>query len=97
MEASSNLSAAYKSRTNAPFTIVEAFPAASDGVEGRTKHLNDLRKAISSVQEQVNKALTLCMEEDKANDAAAKTSSPAVDDAAEEENYGEEVQGDDQS
>ncbi|RKU43945.1 hypothetical protein DL546_002788 [Coniochaeta pulveracea] len=44
--------------------------------------------AVAEVQNEVNRELTARMEEDKARDASAKA---GVDDAKEEENYGEEV------
>jgi hypothetical protein len=42
------------------------------------------------MQEQINKELTARMEEDKARDAEG-TKPKVVDDAKEEDNYGEEI------
>ncbi|TPX07152.1 uncharacterized protein E0L32_010953 [Thyridium curvatum] len=86
------LSATYASPANEPFAVTESLPApATTGVGDKTKYLADLKERISSVQERVNQELTARMEQDKARDAAT-SGKAAVDDAKEEENYGEEVQ-----
>lgn len=85
-------SATYTSPANEPFAVTEALPApATTSVDDKTKYLADLKERISSVQERVNQELTARMEQDKARDAAT-SGKAAVDDAKEEENYGEEVQ-----
>jgi hypothetical protein len=86
----STLSATYTSPTNAPFSITKTLPVpAADNIESRTTYLADLRKAVAGIQDEINKELTARMEEDKARDASAKVAD--VDEAKEEENYGEEV------
>lgn len=92
-----SLTGTYSSPTNAPFTTTQELQAPSSGtvnptVPDKTKYLSDLRKAVATMQDQVNKELTSRMEDDKAREAG-KNGKPLVDDAEEEENYGEEVQG----
>lgn len=91
------LGASYASPTNAPFAVSHELEAPPSGttnptVPDKTKYLNELRKATATMQEQINKELTQRMEEDKAEEAT-KNGKPAkgVDEAKEEENYGEEV------
>ncbi|KAL0940612.1 gon7 family protein [Colletotrichum truncatum] len=85
-------SAVYKSPANEPFTYSESLPAPpSSGVSDKTAYLSSLRKAINSAQESINKELTARMEEDKAREADKGGSKAAVDEALEEENYGEEA------
>ncbi|KAM3536334.1 hypothetical protein MY4038_000492 [Beauveria bassiana] len=84
------LTASYTSPTNEAFAITTPLPSSSSS--DKTSRLSALRDAIADAQDTINKELTARMEEDKARDASAA----AVDDAKEEENYGEEVQeGDD--
>jgi hypothetical protein len=84
-----SLSATYTSPTNAPFSVTKSLSSpVSNDINARTTYLASLRKAVAEVQKEVNKELTARMEEDKARDASAKAD---VDDAKEEENYGEEV------
>lgn len=92
--ASNSLTAAYASPTSDPFTISTSLPALQSppSVADKTSYLAALRTAITDAQAQINKELTSRMEEDKARDAATKNG--LVDDAKEEENYGEEVQED---
>lgn len=95
-----SLTGSYSSPTNAPFTTTQELQAPPSGivdptVPDKTKYLSDLRKAVATMQDQVNKELTQRMEEDKAKEAG-KNGKPAVDDAKEEENYGEEVQGEEE-
>lgn len=91
------LSATYKSPANQDFSYSEPVATPpSDSVENRTKYLKDLRQAVVQTQEQVNKELTARMEEDNARATAAGTPGgkpvvAGVDEAKEEENYGEEV------
>ncbi|KAF9878489.1 Gon7 family protein [Colletotrichum karsti] len=85
-------SATYTSPANEPFTHTEPIPAPpTSGVDDRTAYLNSLRKAIGTAQETINRELTARMEEDKAREAGGKNGASAVDDALEEENYGEEA------
>lgn len=85
------LSATYQSASNEPFTFSQAFPVTDAGDVGqRTSYLADLRAAVVDVQAKVNKELTARMDEDKAQDATGPKI-PDVDEAKEEENYGEEV------
>lgn len=98
------LSATYTSPTNAPFTTAHDLPAPPSGtanptVADKTAYLAALRAAVGSAQAEINKELTMRMEEDnnkKAQGEGAqndKKAKAAVDEAMEEENYGEEVQG----
>lgn len=83
-----SLTATYQSPTSEPFTISQSLPAPlSTTVADKTAYLSSLRAALATTQEQVNKELTDRMEEDKAREGG----SGKVDDAKEEENYGEEV------
>lgn len=92
--ASNSLTAAYSSPTSDPFTISTSLPALQSppSVAGKTSYLAALRTAVTDAQVHINKELTSRMEEDKARDAASKNG--LIDDAKEEENYGEEVQED---
>ncbi|KAH8903994.1 Gon7 family protein [Coniochaeta sp. PMI_546] len=84
-------SATYKSETNEPFSFSQSFPAPDPAdVEQKTNYLANLRAAVVGTQEKINKELTARMEEDKARDATG-AKIPDVDEAKEEENYGEEV------
>jgi hypothetical protein len=88
------LSATYKSPTNESFTHTTQLPAPpTTNSKDRTSYLAALRKATAEMQEKINKELTSRMEEDKAREAAAtgNTKSKVVDEAKEEDNYGEEV------
>lgn len=93
-----SLSATYSSPNNAPFTLNHALQAPPSGitsptVSDKTKYLVDLRQATAAMQEQINKQLTQRMEEDKAAEAMKNgKAANGVDDAKEEENYGEEAQ-----
>jgi hypothetical protein len=90
------LSATYQSPTNEPFTHTQKLPvAASSKTKDRTTYLAALRKATAELQEAINKELTSRMDEDKTREAAANGTSKAkvVDEAKEEDNYGEEVAG----
>ncbi|KAI0020374.1 hypothetical protein F4780DRAFT_779498 [Xylariomycetidae sp. FL0641] len=77
--------------------------AADPSVEEKTAYLGALRRAVAALQERVNAELTARMEEDNRRAAAAAGAGAkgddgkdknqvGVDEAAEEENYGEEVQ-----
>lgn len=97
-----SLKADYASPTNAPFTVTHQLLAPPSGmtkptVPDKTRYLADLRKATTSLQDQINKELTQRMEEDKAAEVTKNgKASSRVDDAKEEENYGEEVQEEDE-
>ena len=86
------LSATYHSPSNPSFTHTQQIPTPpTDKVGDKTAYLSSLRKATSALQEQINKDLTSRMEEDKAREAGASKSNGTVDEAKEEDNYGEEV------
>ncbi|KAM3444464.1 hypothetical protein NHJ13734_001431 [Beauveria thailandica] len=94
------LTASYTSPTNEAFAITTPLPSSSSSSSSsdKTSHLGALRVAVADAQDTINKELTARMEEDKARDvsAAGAVAAAAIDDAKEEENYGEEVQeGDD--
>lgn len=85
------LEGVYSSPDNDAFATTRTLQKpASGSVLDKTEYLQKLRAAIASTQDEVNKELTLRMEEDKTRLATAG-GSKAVDDAKEEENYGEEV------
>lgn len=92
-----SFTATYTSPSNAHFVITHELQAPASGttnptVPDKTKYLSDLRAATATMQEQINKELTRRMDEDKAREASKNNGSASVDDAKEEENYGEEVQ-----
>ncbi|KAM3452073.1 hypothetical protein MY3296_004810 [Beauveria thailandica] len=97
--ATNTLTASYTSPTNEAFAITTPLPSSSSSSSSdKTSHLGALRVAVADAQDTINKELTARMEEDKARDvsAAGAVAAAAIDDAKEEENYGEEVQeGDD--
>jgi hypothetical protein len=86
------------SSTTTPPTTTDS---NSNAVLDKTAYLASLRAAVTATQESVNKELTARMEEDKLRDAAANPAAAAaaakkgVDEDKEEENYGEEVQPED--
>ncbi|KAJ9152286.1 hypothetical protein NKR19_g4571 [Coniochaeta hoffmannii] len=84
-------SATYQSASNEPFSLSQTFPVPdAENVQQRTSYLANLRAAVVDTQEKINKELTARMEEDKARDATGPKLAD-VDEAKEEENYGEEV------
>lgn len=87
------LSAAYQSPANEAFTSTHTLPAPpSDKTIDRTDYLAALRKAAGVLQERINVELTARMEEDKVRGKAdGITKSEGVDEAKEEDAYGEEV------
>ncbi|KAL2195900.1 Gon7 family-domain-containing protein [Corynascus similis CBS 632.67] len=93
---SPTLSATYTSTTNEGFDVrlLLKAPADSTTVETKAKYLSELRQSVISLQDRINRELTARMEEDKAREAsnAAINGAKVVDDEKEEENYGEEVQ-----
>lgn len=93
-----SLTASYTSPSNAPFTVTHELQAPPSGttnptVPDKTKYLQDLRKATVAMQDQINKELTQRMEQDKVQEEAGKNgkTSKGVDEAKEEDYYGEEV------
>lgn len=92
---SQTLSASYRSPNNPSFTHTHHIPTPpTDKVSDRTSYLSSLRKATAKLQEDINKELTSRMEEDKALEASTNGSlktETVVDEAKEEDNYGEEV------
>ncbi|PKS13087.1 hypothetical protein jhhlp_000428 [Lomentospora prolificans] len=91
-----SLSATYSSPTSEPFTISQQ--VSIENPADPASYLASLRAAATSVQDDINKELTRRMEEDKGREAdssAALTAGASVDEAKEEENYGEEVAEDD--
>ncbi|KAH8811558.1 hypothetical protein F5884DRAFT_749928 [Xylogone sp. PMI_703] len=93
------LSASYQSPTSAAFTHIEKLPAPpSESPKDRTAYLAALRGAVGELQGKINKELTSRMEEDKAREAAGQKAptgaagkGAVIDEAKEEDNYGEEV------
>jgi hypothetical protein len=88
------LTVSYTSPTSEPFNVSHSIPASSsDNVQDKIQYLTSLRNAVTATQDEVNKELTRRMEEDKARDAASKPGiARNIDEDKEEENYGEEVQ-----
>lgn len=79
------LSASYKAPHDS-FRLDSQIPAPpTSSVEDKTTYLAALRLAAAQIQDDVNRELTQRMEKEKAKTAST------VDDAKEEENYGEEV------
>ncbi|PTB74140.1 hypothetical protein M440DRAFT_1297988, partial [Trichoderma longibrachiatum ATCC 18648] len=91
------LATSYTSPTNPPFTTSESIPAPPTplDVASKSKYLAALRASVSSAQDKINAELTARMEEDKRREEAAGLKH-VVDDEKEEENYGEEVQGEEE-
>jgi hypothetical protein len=86
------MTATYQSPTNEPFTHTHTHTLSaptSDKTSEKSTYLNALRKATIEMQEEINKNLTARMEEDKARQGGA--AKEKVDEAKEEDNYGEEV------
>ncbi|KAK3901514.1 EKC/KEOPS complex subunit GON7 [Staphylotrichum tortipilum] len=94
------LSAAYTSITNVPFTVSlpQNPPASSTSTASKSAYLSALRTSVAALQAEVNRELTARMDEDKVRDAttAAASGKKVVDDEKDEENYGEEVQEEDE-
>jgi hypothetical protein len=80
------LTAEYVSPVSEQFRVSHTLPAISStaSTSDKSSYLNTLRASIADTQATINQELTARMEQDKARDAAAE--------AKEEENYGEEVQ-----
>ncbi|EGR46019.1 uncharacterized protein TRIREDRAFT_110496 [Trichoderma reesei QM6a] len=96
-EPTTTLTSSYTSPTNAPFTTAESIPAPPTPLDAasKAKYLAALRASVSSAQDKINRELTARMEEDKKREEAAGLKH-TVDDEKEEENYGEEVQGEEE-
>ncbi|KAL6852200.1 hypothetical protein J3F83DRAFT_719234 [Trichoderma novae-zelandiae] len=92
-ETTCTLTTSYASPTNAPFTITNPLPAPPDPLDAasKSKYLESLRASVAAAQDRINKELTARMEEDVKREEAAGAKH-SVDDEKEEENYGEEVQ-----
>ncbi|KAK3304210.1 uncharacterized protein B0T15DRAFT_535803 [Chaetomium strumarium] len=95
------LSANYTSTGNASFTIHHPLtaPPSSTTVENKIASLAELRRSIIVLQNQINQELTARMEEDQARNSSATKANGVkkiIDDEKEEENYGEEVQDEEQ-
>ncbi|KAJ4311825.1 hypothetical protein N0V84_010242 [Fusarium piperis] len=80
------LTANYSSPLSESFNASHTLPtiSSSSSTADKMAFLKALRASIADTQAMINKQLTARMEQDKARDAAAE--------AKEEENYGEEVQ-----
>lgn len=92
------VSATYQSPSNAAFTFFEKIPTPATTLpKDKVAYLSALRKATAAMQEHINTELTARMEEDKARQPSTATSGKdtaktvVVDEAKEEDNYGEEV------
>lgn len=86
------LEAHYSSpKTTTTFAQPLNAPSTNLSTEEKTAYLSTLRKSVSNLQEEVNVFLTQEMERDKAglSEGGGKT-----DEKKEEDNYGEEVLGD---
>lgn len=98
------LSATYASPANEPFALAADLPAPGQAsafsVADKSAYLGALRQATASMRDQINRELTARMEDDKAREAVAAppggAGKPVVDEAREEENYGEEVMDEDE-
>lgn len=94
------LTAKYTSPTNEAFAIDTALPSSAAAASTststtteKTSYLGTLRAAVTEAQATINKELTARMDEDRARDDPAGASmGTTVDEDKEEENYGEEVQ-----
>lgn len=85
-----------KATYNAPtatksFSYTLSSSASVSSTKEKTQYLSSLRTSVGQLQDDINEFLTGKMEEDK---ALAAGSGKKIDDKAEEENYGEEVAGD---
>ena len=84
------LRATYSSPTNDPFTHISKMPSSNGTALEKTAYLAALRAAAVTMQERINTELTARMEEDKALEASI-LQGKGIDEAKEEDNYGEEV------
>ncbi|KAI1823921.1 hypothetical protein F4861DRAFT_508249 [Xylaria intraflava] len=91
-----HLKATYKSPTEPPKHLTSAplpLPPNPPTPESKTAYLRALRAATTALQERINAELTARMEADNRSQAGTG----GVNEAAEEENYGEEVQDGDEA
>ncbi|KAI0171681.1 hypothetical protein GGR52DRAFT_572845 [Hypoxylon sp. FL1284] len=95
-------SASSSSFATRPFDLSTPLPLPKDpsATDQKTAYLRSLRDAVSGLQSRVNDELTRRMEDEASQTAGEKGIKSAkeaggVDEAAEEENYGEEVVQDD--
>ncbi|KIW15173.1 hypothetical protein PV08_05218 [Exophiala spinifera] len=94
------LKASYQSPTGlADFHHVIAAPVSHAlNSEAKTQYLGELRASSRKLQDEINKFLTEKMDEDKKGQNQESTSGASLQktqEELEEENYGEEVAGDD--
>src|SRR4051794_15282102 len=86
------LSATYQSPHSAPFVWKKE---SATPPNDKTVYLKELREATTKMQDHINAELTARMEEDKIREAGNSTNGAkakgVVDEAKEEDNYGEEV------
>lgn len=84
-----SVTATYSSPTTSiPHTISTPLPTlSSPSTDDRVAYLAELQSSVKKLQGDINTLLTQKMEEDK----AASGKDAKVDDAKEEENYGEEI------
>ncbi|KAI1086544.1 hypothetical protein F5B19DRAFT_137645 [Rostrohypoxylon terebratum] len=98
---SSSSSSPSNPASTTPFTLATSLALPDpDSSARKIMYLETLRKAVLKLQEQVNSELTARMEEEARETAVIPTASKRlgiVDEAAEEENYGEEVVEDEES
>lgn len=91
-DSSQTLRATYNSPTNPTFSHTAAIPlSTSSTTSERVSYLSALRAETSKLQGLINAELTTRMENDKSQQASDSAKKGAIDEAAEEENYGEEV------
>ncbi|KAI1770571.1 hypothetical protein F4818DRAFT_260296 [Hypoxylon cercidicola] len=98
-------SASVPSLATQPFDLSTplALPKDPNSTEQKTAYLGSLREAVSDLQSRVNSELTGRMEDEASRSSSATATTGdkgakkigGVDEAAEEENYGEEVVEDD--
>lgn len=97
------LTAHYQSPSSQPFSSALELdtPLPATSAVARKQYLGQLREKTAALQGLINDELTRRMEEDKAREADAAASKNGklalVDDAKEEENYGEEVVEEDEN
>ncbi|UNI16175.1 hypothetical protein JDV02_002639 [Purpureocillium takamizusanense] len=75
-------------------TTTGSSAASAAAVDDKSRYLEALRRAVAETQDQVNRELTARMDEDNRNNSNNKARELALDEAKEEENYGEDVQDD---
>ncbi|KAB8346332.1 hypothetical protein FH972_023376 [Carpinus fangiana] len=90
---SDNLTASYKAPNGTQeFTHAVTTPPSTPSTEDTAVYLGLLRKYTAQMQSEMNTFLTQKMDEDrKTAESTGSNSTPKIDEAKEEENYGEEV------